>query len=213
MNYIIDFSNDPNSLNPEQFTQLNSALTDAVKNKISNIENKYNVKLKFPKNICNSTKNNDKRMPLPMIPSLITSGLITSDLMIPSLITSGLMTPDLMTSGLMTSGLTTPMDINIFVPFNVIIENTSNENTIDGLSSCMRIVNSIKKDLELYSTGKKTKEQFDSSFIEWNDESDIKRNIKGKETPIYESEIDEAYEKKFGNKALIKKLIQELELI
>ena len=170
MNYIVDFSSDPNSLSLEQITQLNSALTDAVKNKISNIENKYNVKLKFPKNICFGKKNNNQKLPLPMIPTLIT-----------------------------------PTDISIFVPFNVIIENTSNENTIDGLSSCMRIVNSIKKDLELYSSGKKTKEQIDSTFIEWNDESVVK------EMPIYESEIDEAYEKKFGNKALLQKLIQELE--
>ena len=84
-------------------------------------------------------------------------------------------------------------------------ENTTDENTIDGLSSCMRIVNSIKKDLELYSLGKKTKDQIDSTFIEWDDP------VIEKETPIYESEIDEAYEKKFGNKALIQKLIQELE--
>jgi hypothetical protein len=170
MNYIIDFSNDPNSLSPEQITQLNSALTDAVKNKISNIENKYNVKLKFPKNICFGKKNNNQKLPLPMIPTLIT-----------------------------------PTDISIFVPFNVIMENTNSENTIDGLSSCMRIVNSIKKDLELYSSGKKTKEQVDSTFIEWVDP------VTEKEEVVYESEIDEAYEKKFGNKALIKKLIQELE--
>lgn len=167
MNYIIDFSNDPNSLTPEQVSQLNSALTETVKNKISNIENKYNVKLKFPKNICGN-KNTSGKLPLPIFPPVIT-----------------------------------PINIELYVPFDAIIENINPTNTIDSLSSCMRMVNSIKKDLELYSAGKKTKEQVDSTFIEWND-TPIKE-------PVYASEIDRMYEKKFGNKALIKKLIEELE--
>jgi hypothetical protein len=170
MNYIIDFSNDPNSLSSEQTKQLNSALVQIVKNKISNLENKYDVKLKFPKEICNFKSNNATKMPLPIIPSLVTS-----------------------------------YDVNLFVPFNFIMENISSENMIDGLSTCMHTVNKIKKDLELYSSGKKTKEEIDSSFIEWNDESSLKKE------PIYESEFDEALDKKFGTKALIKKLIENLK--
>ena len=97
MNYIIDFSNDPNSLTPEQVSQLNSALTETVKNKISNIENKYNVKLKFPKNICGN-KNTSDKLPLPIFPSVIT-----------------------------------PINIELYVPFDALIENVNPTNTIDSL--------------------------------------------------------------------------------
>lgn len=193
MNYIIDFSNDPNSLTPEQTKQLNLALTEAVKNKISNIENKYKVKLKFPKNIC-YTKTDNQKLPIPALPILPILPILPT-----------LHTLHTLPTLPMLSSVVTPTDISIFVPFNVIMENTTNENTIDGLSSCMRIVNSIKKDLELYSSGKKTQEEVDSTFIEWIENPNEKQNH------VYESEIDEMYEKKFGNKALIKKLIQELE--
>jgi hypothetical protein len=169
MNYIIDFSNDPNSLTPTQMSQLKSALVDAVKSKISNVESKYNVKLKFPPNICNATKNNNK-LPLPIIPATIT-----------------------------------PTNLSVYVPFSSIMTSINPENTIDGISSCMRIVNSIKNDLELFATGKKTKEQVDSTFIEWNEDNAEEVDSEPK------SEIDEMYEKKFGRKALIKKLIQDLE--
>ena len=64
-----------------------------------------------------------------------------------------------------------------------------------------------KKEFELFDSGKKTKEQIDSTFFDWNNADTNESN-----EPIYEHEIDELYAKKFGNKELIKILIEKLEL-
>lgn len=179
MNYIINFSNDPNSLTDEQMIELHKALNDAVKNKISRLEEKYDITMKFPPHICNIQKSQTQKIPIPLLPAFISP------------------TP-------------TQINVNAFVPFEMLVENTTdttNENNIDNLSSCMRIVNSVKRDFELYSSGKKTKEEIDSSFFDWT-ESDKNET----ENTVYEHEIDELYAKKFGNKELIKKIIEELEM-
>jgi len=172
----MDFSNDPNSLTDEQMIELHKALNDAVKNKISRLEEKYDITMKFPSNTCNIQKSQTSKMPIPLLPAFI-------------------------------SPMPTQININAFVPFEMLVQNTTTENNIDNLSSCMQIVNSVKKDLELYSSGKKTKEEVDSSFFDWTESTKDET-----ENTIYEHEIDELYAKKFGNKELIKKIIEELEL-
>lgn len=170
MNYIVQFANDPNSFTEEQKEELKTELKNAVQRKISNLENKYKIKLKFPKGMCN-TKDNDK-LPLPIIETpIFTNNSI------------------------------------LYVPFDIIIGDSSDENYVDKLSSCMRIVNSIKRNLEKYEEGEISKEQVDTQFFDWKIEEDSEKT----KPKVYVSEIDEMYDKKFGNDTLIKQLIEKLE--
>jgi hypothetical protein len=191
MNYIANFSHDPNSLTDEQLIELKNVISDAVKNKVSNLEHKYDIKMKFPPNTCNlgeeygqsQTTKNFK----PLLPTFITPSALLIPPPPPSL-----------------TNIAGEMNLSIYVPFDALVQDTSNENNIDNLSSCMKIVNSVKADFKLYNEGKKTKEEIDSTFFDWVDAD------KAIDT-VYEHEIDELYASKFGNKKLIKKLIEELE--
>lgn len=168
MDIIVQFAEDPDSLTPEQMQELKNELLNAVKHKISKLENKYKIKIKFPNDMCN-IKNNNK-LPLPTI------GI---QMVQPS----------------------------AYIPFELMIEDFSEQNYIDGLSSCMKVVNSIKKDFESFEEGKITKSQIDSQFFDWlSDEDCIKEEEK-----VYGSEIEEMYDKKFGKKAIIDELIKKLE--
>ena len=171
MNYIVEFANDPNSLTPQQINELKSELVNVVKHKIDKLEKKYNIKIKFPKNLCN-VKDNQK-LPLPIIPTPIEI---------------------------------TPTNITLYAPVDVIVGDFSEQSSIDRLSSCMKIVNSIKQNLEDYTDGKITKSQVDATFFDW---------VSTKEDYLektYGSEIEEKYEQKFGDDALLNNLIERLEL-
>lgn len=58
--------------------------------------------------------------------------------------------------------------IEMLVPITSIISESTPDTQIENISRCMRIVNSIKQDLEDYSAGRKTKEQVDNTFFTWN---------------------------------------------
>lgn len=173
MNYIVNFANDPNSLTTEQINELSTVLINTVKNKISNLETKYNIKLKFPKNMCFSSEK--QKLPLPIITPVI---------------------------------IDNTGNLQLFVPFDVIIDNSFNNNSlntasIDKLNSCMQIVNTIKHELVNYEAGNITKEQIDTTYIDFNTE-DV-------DDKIYDSEIEEMYNKKYGDDSILNNLIKKLE--
>jgi hypothetical protein len=171
MNYIVQFANDPNSLTPEQTEELKSEILQAVERKIENVENKYKIKFKLPKNICN-LKNNDK-LPLPII--------------------------------------STPIITNrsaLYLPVETVVGDFSDEGSIDRLTSCLKIVNSVKSDLEQFNEGKITRSQINNTYFDWNFDEDCDED---KDDTKYKSEIEEMYEKKFSNKAVINELIEKLE--
>lgn len=177
MNIIYDFSNNPDSIGPEQMSELNKVLVDTIKKKIINTEKKYNIKFKFPKNICDINVENKmelKKQPLPMIYSLSNQQLVA------------------------------PMIVDDTFDYTSV--DSYDNNSVDNLTSCMKIVNSVKKDLEKVNSGIIKKENVDDTFFTWIDPSEnSEKNVK------YESELDEMYEKKFGNKAILKNLIEQLK--
>ena len=132
--------------------ELKNTLNNAVKNKIAKLENKYNIKIKFPTNTCDLEKKHTSKIPIPILPTFITSDPLSGQI-----------------------------SLNAYVPFDALIQNTTDENNIDKLSSCMQIVNSVKKEFELFDSGKKTKEQIDSTFFDWNNADTNESN-----EPIYE---------------------------
>jgi hypothetical protein len=70
----------------------------------------------------------------------------------------------------------------------------------------MKIVNTVKKDLEDVEYGDKKKEDIDKTFFDWKNETDYA------DEPIkYGSEIEEMYNKKFGDNAILDKLIKQIE--
>jgi hypothetical protein len=168
MELISVFANNPDILTPDQINELKTALIDTIKHKISKTENKYNIKFKFPKNICNINKTTTE--PLNShVPIFIS-----------------------------------PFNLSLYTPLNITVDDFSNEDAIDNISSCMKIVNSVKYDLENVENGNIKKENIDTTFFTWINENNNK-------PIVYDSEIEELYEKKFGNKALLNNLIQEIQ--
>ena len=176
MNYIISFANNPDLLSRKQMGELRTSLVRAVKHKISKLENKYNIKLKFPKNTCNTEENEKSELSTISTPIIVTPSVLT-----------------------------------LYAPIDIILGDFTNnedndEDNIDKLSSCMKIVNSVKREFEEFESGNKKKEDIDNTFFDWiepKDDSD-KNNV-------YSSEIEEMYEKKFGNKAVLDELIKRLK--
>jgi len=160
---IISLVQNPN-LYDGDLSRVKDQIMRAVKNKISKLENDYNITISFPKNICNINDNN--RQQLPSFVSRIN-----------------------------------PNSIEMLVPITSIISESTPESAMENMYRCMKIVISIKKDLQEYSSGAKTKEQVDTTFFTWNDKT------KTTSSPKYE--IDEMYEKKFGSKHLLKKLLED----
>lgn len=171
MELITIFANDPNSLTDNQVNELKIALIDVIKHKISKTEKKYNIKFKFPKNICDI----DKKTQMPILQTPI---------------------------------IATPANLTLYAPLNVTVEDFSNEGNIDRLSTCLKIVNSVKQNLEDVEYGEKKKEHIDKTFFDWIKPTECTDN------PIaYGSEIEEMYNKKFGNDELLNKLIKQLEFM
>jgi hypothetical protein len=165
---IVNFVENPHMYNTDDLEKIKLQVINVVKNKIAKLENNYNIKISFPKNLCNLSKSKPK---LPTFVSQINSN-----------------------------------SIEMLVPITSIISESDPDTQIENVSRCMRIVNSIKKDLEEYSAGKKTREQVDNTFFSWNGEP----SVSGTTVSDHKYEIDEMYEKKFGSKQLLKKLLGEM---
>lgn len=172
MNYIVEYAENPNSFTPDEINELKTALFNAIKRKISNLEKKYKIKFKFPNGLCGTKDNTKLKLPIFSSPIIIS-----------------------------------PIDISIYTPFDVAIGDFSDEGAIDRLQSCLNIVSSVKRELEEYEDGKLKKESIDDTFFDWITE---KEQIV-KEEKVYNSEIEEMYDKKFGKNALIKNIIKRIE--